>query len=204
MKLIEKLKLYQGFHYPVIGERFVCGGNRHAMAYTNYLRIFGHYISYGIKVRLSNPETPYSLYAVNKICTHSEMKLGKFFYNDRGEVVDEKDKDVEGHIWTVNTKDGLSIGDIATAYGVCELEKFDTYLKDDSEDSTTVCCGYSREERKWFGWSHRAFLGFGLGDMVYEPEFGNELTPFLEHGEERIDTLEKAKIAAQRFAWDVS
>ena len=34
------------------------------------------------------------------------------------------------------------------------------------EDGKTSCIGYAPESRKWYGWSHRAIYGFGVGYVV--------------------------------------
>lgn len=36
----------------------------------------------------------------------------------------------------------------------------------------TCSVGYSRLEEKWFGWSHRAMYGFGVGSNVYKDHLG--------------------------------
>jgi len=36
-----------------------------------------------------------------------------------------------------------------------------------ADPSHNVCSiGYSEKEKKWYGWSHRAYHGFGIGDEV--------------------------------------
>lgn len=39
-----------------------------------------------------------------------------------------------------------------------------------SEQGGTCCIGFNPTEQKWFGWSHRAIYGFGIGSKV---EFGD-------------------------------
>jgi hypothetical protein len=60
------------------------------------------------------------------------------------------------------------------------------------------------EEQKWYGWSHRAICGFGIGDRIFEEKYGNDNTPFVKHGRKKIKTLADAKLAASRFASSVS
>ncbi len=79
--------------------------------------------------------------------------------------------------------------------------------------------GYSEENKKWYGWSHRAIAGFGIGDMMYDEKWVHPdddpndpwdkqektmKTPFTQHGNEKIKTMEQAKEAAKRFAKSVS
>lgn len=64
--------------------------------------------------------------------------------------------------------------------------------------------GFSKRLKKWFGWSHRAICGFGLGDRIFEEKYGNDDTPFIRHGRMTITTMNQAKLSAVRFAASVS
>jgi len=69
------------------------------------------------------------------------------------------------------------------------------------------CCsiGFNEGEKKWYGWSHRAVVGFGIGDMLFaEKWIKSENTPFVKCGKVKIKTLAQAKLAAKRFAQYVS
>jgi len=68
-----------------------------------------------------------------------------------------------------------------------------------------VCTiGFSKRLRKWFGWSHRAMCGFGIGDKIFEEKYGNDKTPFIKHGSTTIIDFSQAKTAAIQFARSVS
>lgn len=70
---------------------------------------------------------------------------------------------------------------------------------------TKICSiGFCEKEQKWYGWSHRALFGFGLGDRIYEDAYGDDDTSFAEHGRFEILTLADAKLAASRFARSVN
>ena len=64
--------------------------------------------------------------------------------------------------------------------------------------------GFSEEEQKWYGWSHRAVCAFGIGDKIFEENFGDDKTPFIKHGAKDCKTLEDAKKAARAFSDYVS
>jgi hypothetical protein len=64
--------------------------------------------------------------------------------------------------------------------------------------------GWSEKEQKYYGWSHRAICGFGIGDMLFEPEFGDDKTPFNKHGSKKIKNKYDARKAAIAFADDVA
>jgi len=67
--------------------------------------------------------------------------------------------------------------------------------------SDTVCSvGFCKGKEQWFGWSHRAIIGFGLGDRIFEHVYGDDNTPFGQHGEEVIETLDQARVSAVSFA----
>ena len=71
--------------------------------------------------------------------------------------------------------------------------------------SDNVCSiGFCEKEQKWYGWSHRAIFGFGIGDTLFEEEYGDDHTLFSEHGTVQIETLEQARQAAINFAEYVS
>ena len=71
-------------------------------------------------------------------------------------------------------------------------------------DHNVCSIGYCPSEKKWYGWSHRAIAGFGIGDKIFEEDFGDDKTPFVKHGSVTIKTLEEAKRAAANFAEYVS
>lgn len=66
------------------------------------------------------------------------------------------------------------------------------------------CMGFSEKEQKWYGYSHRAIVGFGVGDRIFEPDFGNEKTDFRLHGSKIIRNMEDAEKSAKAFAKYVS
>lgn len=69
--------------------------------------------------------------------------------------------------------------------------------------------GFCEKEQKWYGWSHRAGIGFGLGDKLFEKGFDWNKTDkdkisFNRHGKITIKNMEQAKQAAKNFARSVS
>lgn len=67
------------------------------------------------------------------------------------------------------------------------------------KDSTIHSYGKAESDGKWYGWSHRAIYGFGVGDIVKSDTIGNETGK-----EYTIKTDDQAKAAAIAFAKDVS
>jgi hypothetical protein len=64
--------------------------------------------------------------------------------------------------------------------------------------------GFSEKEKKWYGWSHRAICGFGIGDKIFEEDFGDDNTEYSKHGKKDIKNLEDAKQSAINFSDYVS
>ncbi len=64
------------------------------------------------------------------------------------------------------TPDGLYLGDSKMAYRLCNTRGIKPELN--LEDHKTCSIGFCEREQKWYGWSHRAIYGFGIGDVVKE------------------------------------
>lgn len=89
-----------------------------------------------------------------------------------------------------------------------------------SQPDHSVCSvGKSAVDGKWYGWSHRAFVGFGPGDRIFDPQYGADRVcpgcegfdpcaglpcigslPFVARGNEVIETDEDARCAAVAFS----
>jgi len=64
------------------------------------------------------------------------------------------------------TPEGLYIGDSKTAYFLCKKRGI---KPEKARKSHNICSiGFCEGEQKWYGWSHRAVYGFGVGDTVKE------------------------------------
>jgi len=64
--------------------------------------------------------------------------------------------------------------------------------------------GLDEDKGIWYGWSHRAIVGFKIGDKIFDENFGDDKTPFTKHGSKTIKTLDDAKLSAERFSDYVS
>lgn len=73
-----------------------------------------------------------------------------------------------------------------------------------ASDHTVCSVGFCEKEQKWYGWSHRAICGFGVGDRIFEEEYGTDETPYVKHGKQVIKDMKDARLAAVRFADYVS
>jgi len=71
--------------------------------------------------------------------------------------------------------DGYYIGNSECAYRLCRIRGIKPEplpeINDEDRNSNagrglTCCIGFCEKEQKWYGWSHRAIYGFGIGDKV--------------------------------------
>ncbi len=136
-------------------------------------------------------------------------------YEVRTELVDGKDfecKDFE--IKSAYTMSDQYIGDPKTAHQICTKLGI---KPEKAQESHCVCSiGFCEEKQEWFGWSHRAIHGFGVGSEVSEGDCcaSSGWTPeyLQEHPEEdlslpvgfKADNLADAKKMAIAFAESVS
>ncbi len=127
-------------------------------------------------------------------------------YLYRREIVDDSEHGGTGELEMVNCyalDTGDWIGGANTARYLCIKRGLRLIQK--SEPSHCVASiGYQMEEDKWYGWSHRASFGFGIGDKLFEENYGDEDTKFSQHGSVTITTTAQAKQAAKNFGEYVS
>lgn len=64
------------------------------------------------------------------------------------------------------TVGGDYIGNEKTAEMLCD--DYGIYPEKASPEDDVCSIGFSRKDRKWYGWSHRAIYGFTVGDVVKE------------------------------------
>lgn len=84
---------------------------------------------------------------------------------------------------TCYTNSGDWIGDQETAKELCEVRGIAPEHIEKREPGILVPCsiGLSGKENKWYGWSHRAICGFGIGsevargDVAYVPKDWDDL-----------------------------
>lgn len=83
--------------------------------------------------------------------------------------------------------------------GVTKIQESDSigYIED-----------YKGQGPRWVGWSHRAMVPFGIGDMLFNKEeyerMNNENLPFTKGGSKLILNMEQAKEAARNFVEYIS
>ena len=117
--------------------------------------------------------------------------------------------------WAVNPN-GDYIGDSRRAYRLCVKRGIAPEISPLSGGS--VCSiGFSEREQKWYGWSHRALYGFGVGDVVDSDDHLCATSGYIddyleEHPEDdhrlpvgfTAETLDDARRMAEVFASAVS
>ena len=104
------------------------------------------------------------------------------------------------------TPEGLYIGSSKWAHRLIVKRGIKPELRQEQDLSANggrgfpCSIGFCEKEQKWAGWSHRAICSFGLGDKLFEADYGDDDTPFVQHGEVVIETLAQARQAACNFA----
>ena len=102
------------------------------------------------------------------------------------------------------------IGD-ETWYNRLVLQQKLILIQKSRHENQTCSIGYSPTENKWYGWSHRGFYGFGIGDTVKEGDLvaiDYEDNYYIQHPEEDLRlpvgfkalTINDAKRMAMAYA----
>ena len=126
------------------------------------------------------------------------------------EVISEKDFDnyvVTKEVWSLFGNDDIEIDVARNKQGEYigdpeEAKMFEDMgiIPEKSKKNHCVCSiGFCEKEQKWYGWSHRAMHGFGIGDTPLECYPTGD-----KKGKKKIKTLKEAKQAAIDFAESVS
>jgi len=100
------------------------------------------------------------------------------------------------------TPEGWLIGSSKDAHRLCK--KMGIKPEPQREDSNVCTIGFCEKDQRWYGWSHRCICSFGIGDKIFEDQYGDDTTPFVQHGNVPIKTLEDAKHASIAFAESVA
>ena len=140
-----------------------------------------------------------------------KFKAGYHIHHGKWRLDPEED-------WTpmrwATTPDGAYIGSSKDAFFLCRTKGIHPELR--TPESNVCSIGFCEREQKWFGWSHRAIQGFGIGDVVEEGDCcatsGWTDDYLAEHPEEDASlpvgfaakTLDDAKRMAEAFAESVS
>ena len=127
-------------------------------------------------------------------------------YIYRREIVDDSDYGGDGNLEMVNcysSDTGDWISDAKTARFLCDKKGL-RQIQKAHPSHCIASIGYNEKQKRWYGWSHRAICGFGNGHKIFEANFGDDKTPFKQHGKITIATPGQAKLAAKRFSNYVS
>jgi hypothetical protein len=141
----------------------------------------------------------FTLIKVLKIEPHNGYELRTELW-DQGEHGPPNAEPLE--IINAYTKEGDLVGDPNMAKEICDKRG----IKPQMRTSHSNCCtiGYCPKDEKYYGWSHRAIFGYGIGDKI-----GDELdSPSSLEGNMpkgfQAKNLEDAKLMAMAFAKSVS
>lgn len=107
----------------------------------------------------------------------------------------------EGPTFTMKsayTPEGDYIGNSVWAYRLCKKRGIKPELANPNDNVCAI--GFCEERQKWAGWSHRCLCEFGIGNRLFEEDYGDDYTLYIEHGDIVIENLDQAKQAAINFA----
>lgn len=85
----------------------------------------------------------------------------KEFYDILTEDWKHNEEDDATRMVSAYSKEGLYIGNKQTLKAL--LKKGITAFEASKESDSVVSIGFNSAEQKWYGWSHRAIFGFGIG-----------------------------------------
>jgi hypothetical protein len=184
-----KIFKYDGLYYPVIGNSAIWENRNYKVAFVKklggYVGIFSFLPHIGIKCKVKNIKKPYKQFVIDAINNHPQMILKKWYFDEKYQKDD--------YMWVVETTGKDYIGNIETAYSISWL----THLK---AINKVICYGWSDKKKCAMGWSHRARCCFKKGDKIFEEKYGDDNTPYTQHGEKTIHGCADAMKAAENFA----
>jgi len=129
-------------------------------------------------------------------------------YEVRTKLVDNPEEGKDPiKMWNAYTAAGDYIGDRLTAAYLCEEIKIAP--EKITPDSNICSIGFCDSDQKWYGWSHRALLGFGIGssvkkeDSAYVPSDVKELQNNYIEWNEYVDVVDDETIRISRIMCDV-
>lgn len=139
-------------------------------------------------------------------------KIGYQVRTEKHQVGDDNEEVVIKSAYTVPGNDYIGDGKLAwrlyNLFGI-KPEKADPFH--------SICSiGFCEDKQKWYGWSHRAICGFGIGDVVKEGDcaassgWTDEYLEMHPSASKALpvgfiaETLEDAKLMAIAFAASVS
>jgi len=70
----------------------------------------------------------------------------------------------------------------------------------DPREDTVCSIGYCPREGRWYGYTPSAITCFGVGDRIFDVEYGDDKTLPWKRGYQTITTMEEAKMSAIKFA----
>lgn len=97
----------------------------------------------------------------------SVQKMPDYGYELRTEWwrVNEDDEPIK-MVAAYASKGGHYIGTAKNAYFLCHQMSIRPEVYRDENNTCSI--GFCKKEQKWYGWSHRAIYGFGVGDTIKE------------------------------------
>ena len=154
-----------------------------------------------LKTRITNMDKPFRQFVIDKILSNPELTIEKDVFDDRGEYVpiSEEGKANTYTMYSVvatNSNGKFYVGSIRDSY---YMSSYSNFMNSNIRKTEGVAAiAKDDKNHKWCGWSHRAHMCFGIGDKVFESDYGDEETLYRLHGSVTIktegDMVEKRQI----------
>ena len=140
---------------------------------------------------------------IDEILEHKEFFIEKSYFDDCGRECPPSDDAFSMYSVIANNKHGkFYMGGILDSYRLTHLSNFmnSNIMKEEGVANVAK----DQDLGRWVGWSHRAICSFGIGEMIFEDEYGDDRTTFNMHGKHPIKTEADMIESASRFARYVS
>jgi len=119
-----------------------------------------------------NIVSPYTDTLIEVVKTICYSKYGYIYRVERVMFsIDEPDEILD--LVVCYSSDGQYLGDNKMANILCRRYGIREFVKT-AETRYPACVGFNPVENKWYGWSHRAIYGFGIGSSVKKGDCGYE------------------------------
>lgn len=150
-----------------------------------------------LKVKLSDRDNPFTQKALDTANKYADFKKTYYSKRDGSRQATKQDDSMElkGYY---SKQNGSYIGDAARVYRLVTKFGITEFFSCSGEAKRTASIGWSPKNQKWYGWSHRALAGFGIGSERVEGHIA-----FDEYGYMKAKTLKDAKLMAEQFARDI-
>ena len=105
---------------------------------------------------------------VNNMANNMREQINNFIKSHCTRISDRVFMD-DCYLTLMSSKDSVTLNDgLIKFFIIHNITHVESYRDFSNSDSNVACIGFSHSEKKWYGWSHRAIYGFGIGYIAKE------------------------------------